>query len=118
MDLLDEKHRHELFGDRSVFTKIRDSVPTKYGACAVVKNSLIADGCLIEGTVENSVIFRGVKVARGSVVKNCILMQNTVLGENVTMNCMITDKDVVVRDMRVLSGSENHPFYVPKGTMI
>ena len=118
MDLLDEKHRHELFGDRSVFTKIRDSVPTKYGACAVVKNSLIADGCLIEGTVENSVIFRGVKVARGSVVKNCILMQNTVLGENVAMNCMITDKDVVVRDMRVLSGSENHPFYVPKGTMI
>ena len=118
MDLLDEKNRHELFGDRSVFTKIRDSVPTKYGASAVAKNALIADGCIIEGTVENSVLFRGVKVARGSVVKNCILMQNTVLGENVTMNCMITDKNVVVRDRRVLSGSENHPFYIPKGSII
>lgn len=118
MDLLDEKNRHELFGDRSVFTKIRDSVPTKYGAGALVKNSLIADGCVIEGTVVDSVIFRGVKVARGSVVKKSILMQDTVLGENVTMNCMITDKDVVVRDMRVLSGSENHPFYIPKGSMI
>ncbi len=118
LGLLDEKNRHELFGDRSVFTKIRDSVPTKYGACSVVKNSLIADGCVIEGTVENSVLFRGVKVASGSVVKNCILMQNTVLGEHVTMNCMITDKDVVVRDRRVLSGSENHPFYIPKGSMI
>ena len=118
LDLLDEKNRHELFGDRSVFPKIRDSVPTKYGASAVVKNSMIADGCVIEGTVENSVLFRGVKVACGSVVKNCVLMQNTVLGEHVTMNCMITDKDVVVRDRRVLSGSENHPFYIPKGSMI
>ena len=95
-----------------MFTKIRDSVPTKYGASAVVKNSMIADGCVIEGTVENSVLFRGVKVACGSVVKNCVLMQNTVLGEHVT------DKDVVVRDRRVLSGSENHPFYIPKGSMI
>ena len=84
----------------------------------MVKNSMIADGCVIEGTVENSVLFRGVKVACGSVVKNCVLMQNTVLGEHVTMNCMITDKDVVVRDRRVLSGSENHPFYIPKGSMI
>lgn len=118
LDLLDEKNRHELFGDRSVFTKIRDSAPTKYGAGAIVKNSLIADGCTIEGEVENSIIFRGVKVARGSVVKNSIVMQDTVLGENVTLNAVITDKNVVVRDRRTLSGSENYPFYIPKGSMI
>ncbi len=118
MKILDEKNRHELFGDRSVFTKIRDSAPTKYGKNAIVKNSMIADGCIIEGEVENSIIFRNVKVARGTVVKNSIVMQNTVLGENCTLNCIITDKNVVIRDKRVLSGSENHPFYIGKGIMV
>ena len=118
MSILKEENRHELFGDRSVFTKIRDSAPTKYGNSAIVKNSMIADGCVIEGEVENSIIFRNVKVARGAVVKNSIVMQNTVLGENCTLNCIIADKNVVVRDKKVLSGSENHPFYIGKGIMI
>lgn len=118
MRLLDEDVRHEVFGDRSVFTKIRDSAPTKYGKSAIVKNSMIADGCVIEGEVENSILFRNVKVARGAVVKNCIIMQNTVLGENSTLNCIITDKNVVIRDKKTLSGSENHPFYIGKGIMI
>ncbi|MBE5749973.1 MAG: glucose-1-phosphate adenylyltransferase subunit GlgD [Clostridiales bacterium] len=118
MRLLDQDVRHEVFGDRSVFTKIRDSAPTKFGNSAIIKNSMIADGCEIEGEVENSIIFRNVKVARGAVVKNSIIMQNTVLGENSTLNCIITDKNVVVRNRRVLSGSENHPFYIGKGIMI
>ncbi len=118
MKMLDKDIRHELFGDRSVFTKIRDSAPTKYGKSAIVENSLIADGCEIEGEVKNSIIFRNVKVARGTVVKNSIVMQNTVLGENSSLNCIITDKNVVVRDRKVLSGSENHPFYLGKGIMI
>ena len=118
MSILDEKNRHELFGDRSVFTKIRDSAPTKYGNSAIVKNSMIADGCIIEGEVENSIIFRNVKVARGAVVKNSIVMQNTVLGEHSSLNCIIADKNVVIRDKKVLSGCENHPFYIPKGIMI
>ncbi len=118
MMMLDEKVRHEVFGDRSVFTKIRDSAPTKYGNSAIIKNSLIADGCTIEGEVENSIIFRNVKVARGAVVRNSIIMQNTQLGENSVVNCIITDKNVVIRDKRVLSGSENHPFYIGKGIMV
>jgi len=118
MAILKEDIRHELFGDRSVFTKIRDSAPTKYGNSAVVKNSMIADGCIIEGHVENSIIFRNVKVARGAVVKNSIVMQNTVLGENSSLNCIIADKNVVIRDKKILSGCENHPFYIPKGIMI
>ncbi len=118
MLLLDQDVRHEVFGDRSVFTKIRDSAPAKYGNSAIVKNSLIADGCVIEGEVENSILFRNVKVARGAVVKNSIVMQNTVLGENSTLNCIITDKNVTIRDRKVLSGSDNHPFYIGKGIMI
>ncbi len=118
MKLLIENNRSELFGDRSVFTKIRDSAPTKYGSATIVKNSMIADGCVIEGEVENSIIFRNVKVARGTVVKNSIIMQDSVLGENCTINCIIADKNVAVRDKRVLSGSENHPFYIGKGIMV
>lgn len=118
MSMLNADIRHEVFGDRSVFTKIRDSAPTKYGNSAIVKNSMIADGCIIEGEVENSILFRNVKVARGAVVKNSIVMQDTVLGENSTLNCIITDKNVVIRDKKTLSGSENHPFYIGKGIMI
>ena len=118
MQMLDNDVRHEVFGDKGVFTKIRDSAPTKYGNSAIVKNSIIADGCVIEGEVENSIIFRNVKVARGAVVKNSIVMQKAVIGENSTLNCIIADKNVTVRDRRVLSGSENHPFYIGKGIMI
>ncbi|MCQ2387985.1 MAG: glucose-1-phosphate adenylyltransferase subunit GlgD, partial [Clostridia bacterium] len=118
LELLNPKVRHELFEDRSVFTKIRDSAPTKYGNTSIVKNSLIADGCEIEGEVENSIVFRNVKIARGAKIKNSIVMQNSVIGENATLNCIICDKDVVVRDKRMLSGSENHPFYISKNTMI
>ena len=118
LNILKSEVRHEIFGDRSVFTKIRDSAPTKYGNSAIVKNSMIADGCVIEGEVENSILFRNVKVARGAVVKNSIVMQNTVLGENSTLNCIIADKNVVIKDKKTLSGSENHPFYIGKGIMI
>ena len=79
---------------------------------------MIADGCTIEGEVENSIIFRNVKVARGCKVKNSIVMQNTVLGENSTLNCIITDKNVTIKDKVVLSGSETHPFYIGKGIMV
>ncbi len=116
--MLKEENRSQLFGDRSVFTKIRDSAPTKYGNSSNVKNSMIADGCQIEGEVENSIIFRNVKVGRGTVVRNSIIMQNTQLGENCLLNCIITDKNVTIKDRKILSGSENHPFYVGKGIMI
>jgi glucose-1-phosphate adenylyltransferase len=118
MRLLDKNVRHEVFGDRSVFTKIRDSAPTKYGNSAIVKNSLIADGCIIEGTVKNSILFRGVKVGKGTVVENSIMLQDTYTGENVSLNCVITDKNVVIRDNRRLSGHETMPFFINKGAMI
>ena len=118
MSILKAENRNELFGDRNVFTKIRDSAPTKYGNSAIIKNSMIADGCEIEGEVENSIIFRNGKVARGAVVKNSIVMQGTVIGERSLLNCIIADKKVVIRDKKILSGSENHPFYIGKGIMI
>ena len=74
LKFLDKSIRDEVFKKVDIFTKVKDSAPTKYGANAVIKNSLVADGCTIEGTVENSIIFRGVKIGRGTIVRNSILM--------------------------------------------
>ena len=119
MELLDPQVRRELFPpERPVYTKVRDEVPVKYGINAKAKNAVIADGCVIEGTVENSIIFRGVKIGRGAVVKNSIIMQGTVVGENCQLDCVVTDKDVMIRDSRKLMGCKEYPFFVEKGTAI
>ena len=117
MQLLTQEAREGLFNvrNRPVLTKVRNSAPSKYCEGSSVKNSLIADGCTIEGTVENSVLFRGVKVGRGSVVRNCILLQDAYIGSDVTLDCVVTDKDVVIRDRRHLSGCETMPFFIGKG---
>ncbi len=119
MDLLDRKVRSELLTpERPIYTKVKNDMPATYGLEAKVNNSLIADGCIIEGTVENSVIFRGVKVGKGSVVKNCILMQGTVCGDNVSLEYVCTDKNVTVGDGRKLSGTENYTVYISKGSEV
>ncbi|MBQ4243307.1 MAG: glucose-1-phosphate adenylyltransferase subunit GlgD [Clostridia bacterium] len=112
--------RDQLFNvrNRPVYTKVRNSVPTYYAANSKVNDSLIADGCDIHGTVENSILFRGVKVGKGAVVKNSILMQDTIVGSNASLNCVISDKNTVIRDGRVLSGAEEAPYYIVKGKMI
>ena len=118
MELLKKDVRDELFGDRDIYTKVRDSAPSKYGEKAIVKNSLISDGCQIEGVVENSILFRGVKVAKGAVVRNSIVMQDNIIGENTTLDCVITDKNVVVSDRKTLGGCAMLPYYIPKGTRL
>ena len=118
MELLDLDVRKELFGARDIYTKVRDSAPSKYIDGAIVKNSLISDGCVIEGTVENCILFRGVKIGKGSVIKNSIIMQDTVIGTNVQLDCVITDKNVVIRDRRHLAGCEALPYFIAKGRML
>ena len=115
-DLLNKEVRDELFNipGRSIYTKVRDSAPTKYSDDAVIKNSLIADGCIIEGEVINSVIFRGTHVAKGCTVSNSILMQDTKLGENINLNYVVTDKNVKIKNKKDLSGNENFFVYVRK----
>lgn len=119
MALLDLENRGKLFlENKPIYTKIRDNPPTKFAIGSSVKNSLIGDGCIIEGTVENSVLFRGVKVGKGAVVKNCILMQDTVIGTKCDINYVITDKIVKISDGRLLTGSQNYPLFLGKGAEI
>ena len=120
MEMLDDKTRDSLFGikERPVFTKVRNMAPTRYGEGAQISNSLIADGCVIEGEVENSILFRGVKVKKGAKIKNSILLQNTIVHENTSLNCIISDKNVVIMDDRTLSGYETMPFFISKGKIV
>jgi len=120
MRLLDTDVRDGLFNvaNRPIYTKLRNSSPTIYAEDAKVKNSYVADGCVIEGEVENCIIFRGVHIGKGTVVKNSVLMQDTFTGNNVMLNCVVTDKNTAIRDGRMLSGHETMPFFIPKGTMI
>ena len=117
MMLLRREVRDKLFGiaDRPVYTKIKNSPPTKYTDGSNVKNSLVADGCVISGTVEDSIIFRGVHVGEGTVVKSCILFQDTYVGNDAELTCVLTDKNVVIKDGRHLSGHSQAPFFIEKG---
>ncbi|MBE7079753.1 MAG: glucose-1-phosphate adenylyltransferase subunit GlgD [Clostridiales bacterium] len=118
MELLEKDVRDELFGDRDIYTKVRDSAPSKYGENAIVKNSLISDGCVIEGVVENSILFRGVKVEKGAVVRNSVIMQDNIIGANTSLDCVITDKNVVISDKKTLSGCSELPYFIQKGTRL
>ena len=120
MTLLKQENRDMLFGkpNQAIYTKVKDSSPTKYGANAVVKNSFIADGCIILGTVENSIIFRGTKVEEGAEVKNSIIMQSGYIGANSRLEYVVADKNVVFCDSLNISACRKLPYFVRKGSRI
>lgn len=119
MQLLDPQVRAQLFPrERPIYTKVRDEVPAKYGLSAEAGGSMIADGAIIDSTVENSIIFRGVHIGKGAVVKNCILMQDTMVSENVSLDHVITDKNVVIRAGRTMVGPESYPVIIAKNSIV
>lgn len=118
MEMLDRKVRKDLFGDNKIFTKIKDAVPSYYTEDCVVENSFIADGCIIEGEVRNSVLFRGVKVEKNAKVEDCILMQDSTVGENSELHAVILDKNVTIKNNRTLSGHETYPVFIAKGSIV
>lgn len=120
MALLKPEVREALFEvkNRPILTKVRNSAPVLYKEGARMSNVLSADGCVIEGVVENSILSRGVRIERGAVVRNSILLQDTIVGAGAELNCVVTDKNVVIRDGRKLSGHETLPFFIHKGQMV
>lgn len=115
MDLLDHKINRELFSlERPIYTKTNDEIPAKCSNDCVVKNSIIANGCLIEGTVENCIIFRRVKVSKGAILKNCIILQNCIIGENAKLYNIVTDKYVEIGANKELRGDITIPLVVEK----
>lgn len=118
MDLLDKQIRNEIFGDRDVYTKVNDAPPAKITESACVVNSLIHDGCLVEGTVENCILFRNVHVGKGTHLKNCIIMSENDIGEDCNLSYVVSDKDSSIRRGVTLAGCEQKPYFVNKGSRI
>jgi len=118
MKLLDDYNLDALFSRFPIYTKIRDDTPTRYTAGAKVQNVMAADGCVIEGEVENSILFRGVTVAKGATVKNCILMQGTKVGSGANIEYLITDKNVKVAAGKEMKGTDTYPIYIGKSQSI
>ena len=119
MELLNLDVRHELFfGERPILTRVKNSAPTYYGYESKVENSLVADGCVIEGCLKNCIVFRDVTVEKGARLEDCILMQGTKVGKDARLSCVITDKNVTVGANRILSGYTSYPFVVAKNASV
>lgn len=119
MRLLEEENRTALFKKgNSIYTKIRDDNPTRYINGSKAKNVMVADGCIIEGEIENCILARGVKIGKGAVVKNCILMQDAVVEDGARLEYVITDKNVHILANKSLTGNESFQVYVAKGQTV
>ncbi len=118
MKLLEEENLDALFSGNQIYTKIRDDNPTRYINGSTAKNVMVADGCVIEGEVENSILFRGVKIGKGAKVKNCVLMQDTIVEDGASVEYVITDKDVTISSGKLLTGNASFQVYVSKGQTV
>lgn len=119
MDILQPEVWEELFmGQRPIYTKVKDEVPVQYKETAKVNNSLIANGCIVRGEVENSILFRGVKVAEGVKIKNSIIMQKCDIQEGSLLENVICDKNVIISKEKWLKGAANYPLIVTKNVVI
>lgn len=118
MKLLEEENLNALFSGNQIYTKIRDDNPTRYINGSKAKNVMVADGCVIEGEVENSILFRGVHIGKGAKVKNCVLMQDTAVEDNASVEYVITDKDVTITEGKSLTGNDSFQVFVAKGQTV
>ncbi len=119
MALLNPDVQADLFNPRHpIYTKVKDEVSARYSVSAQVKNALVADGCVIEGQVENSILFRGVHVKPGARIFNSIVMQGAEVGENVLLDHVILDKGVKILPGRSLQGYDSFPIVIRKNQTV
>ena len=119
LSLLDSNIRHDLFYyNHPVYTKVRDRVPSYYGEISNVDNCIVADGCMLEGNVKCSVLFRQVTVKEGAQIEDCLIMNDTVVGENCRLKYVILDKDVTVRPGTELVGTPAKPIIIKRGETV
>jgi len=119
LDLLNPEIWQELFFRHgTIYTKLKDDPPAKYFENSEVRNTLVANGCQIEGKVENSILYRGVRVAKGAVVKNSVVMPRTEIEEDAVLDGVILDKHVRIRKGTRLLGDKSRPLVVPKNAVV
>ena len=117
--LVDKEVAYGIFhSHHNVYTKVRDCVPTYYGEDCKIENCLIADGCILEGQVEGSVLFRQVTIEKDAKVDKCVIMNDTVVGEGAELKYVILDKNVSVAAGTKLRGDKNHPIIIKRGETV
>lgn len=118
--LLDMDIRTGLFRrpNRTIYTKVRNEIPSYYGEHSEIDNCMVADGCVLEGTAIHSVLFRGVKLGKNASVKDSIIMSDTVIGEGAELEYVILDKDVVIGPGKKLRGTYEHPLVLKRGEVV
>ena len=117
--LIDKDVRHDLFGaNHPVFTKVRDRVPSYYGEGCEIENCIVADGCILEGEAEDSILFRNVTICADAEVENCVIMNDTVVGAGAELKYVILDKNVTVKPGTKICGTPEKPFVVQRGKTV
>ncbi len=117
--LIDKDIRHDLFHyNHPVYTRVRDRVPVYYGESCQIDDCIVADGCMLDGNVKNSVLFRQVTVGAGAEIENCVIMNESVIGEGAKLKNVILDKDVVVKPGQELIGTAGNPIIVRRGETV
>lgn len=101
-----------------VYTRGKDEPPAQYGETAQVERAMVANGCIVEGNVENSILFRGVRVERGATVRNSIIMPHCSVAAHAVLEHVICDKNVCITAGKSLQGDAGYPLVIGKGTVI
>lgn len=116
LELIDYKTASSLFDeDWPIYTRTNDSCPTQYFEGASVKGSIVSNGCLIEGTIENSVLGRGCVIKKGASVKNCVILPDVVIGEDTVLENVVVDKHARITKVKEVKGTPENPGYVKRG---
>ena len=119
MALLEKDIRNGIFhAHHPIFTKVRDRVPTYYGEDCEIENSLIADGCILDGEVENSVLFRDVTIEKDAEVEHCVIMNDAIIGQGAQLKYAILDKNVTVTPGAKLIGTPANPVIIKRGETV
>lgn len=119
LSLVDKDLRHDLFFyNHPIYTRVRDRIPSYYGESCQVDNCVVADGCILEGQVENSILFRDVTIQEGAEVENCVIMNDSIVGEGAKLKNVILDKDVTVRPGAKLFGTPTNPIIIARGETV
>ena len=117
--LIDKDVRHDLFGrNHPIYTKVRDRVPTYYGESCEIDGCIVADGCMLGGSAKSSVLFRQVEIAPGAQVEDCVIMNDSVVGEGAQLKNVILDKEVTVTPGAKLFGTAKNPIIVKRGETV
>ena len=117
--IIDRDVRHSLYRDGlTIYTRVRDQIPCYYGEHSEIDDCIVADGCVLLGTAINSVLFRGVKLSNGAMVKNCVIMADCEIGIGAQLEYCILDKDVKINAGVKLIGTMEHPVILNRGDVV